>query len=313
MTAELKLPATLRVFERGWLSANNVLFIDDTQTVLVDSGYGLHAPQTMALLKHALQGRPLDWLVNTHCHSDHMGGNAAIQRHWGCRTSLPAGEAPLVDRWDDMALVLEFADQHAEPFRYDDTFTGGDVLRMGGIDWQVIAAPGHDEHAVMFYSAQERILISGDALWENGFGVVFGAIMPPPLYRPEALRETRETLERIATLDVATVIPGHGRPFNDIPAAIDRAMSRIRGFEADPVRHARHAAKVMLTFALLDHQRIAMAGLEAYVASVPILQTLNERFLRLTNRQLADYLVSDLKRAGAVKEDHGDLVPVAGT
>ena len=83
MTAELKLPATLRVFERGWLSANNVLFIDDTQTVLVDSGYGLHAPQTMALLKHALQGRPLDWLVNTHCHSDHMGGNAAIQRQQG--------------------------------------------------------------------------------------------------------------------------------------------------------------------------------------------------------------------------------------
>jgi glyoxylase-like metal-dependent hydrolase (beta-lactamase superfamily II) len=309
----LKLPATLRVFERGWLSANNVLFMDDSETVLVDSGYGLHAPQTLALLRHALQGRPLDWLVNTHCHSDHMGGNAAIQRHWGCRTSLPAGEAPLVDRWDDMALVLEFADQHAEPFRYDDTFTGGDVLRMGGIDWQVIAAPGHDEHAVMFHSAQERILISGDALWENGFGVVFGAIIPPPLYRPEALRETRETLERIATLDVATVIPGHGRPFNDIPAAIDRAMSRIRGFEADPVRHARHAAKVMFTFALLDRQRIAIDQLESYVAGVPILQTLNERFLRLTNRQLADYLVGDLKRAGAVKEDHGHLVPVAVT
>lgn len=304
----MKLPATLRVFERGWLSANNILFIDDRETVLVDSGYGLHAPQTLALLRHALRGRPLDWLVNTHCHSDHMGGNAAIQGHWGCRTSLPEGEAPLIDHWDEMALVLEFADQRAEPFRYDDTFAAGDVLRMGGIDWNVLAAPGHDQHAVMFHSPHERVLISGDALWENGFGVVFGAIMPPPLYRPEALRETRETLERIATLDVATVIPGHGRPFNDIPAAIERALSRIRSFEADPVRHARHAAKVMLTFALLDHQRIAMAGLEAYVASVPILQTLNQRFLRLTNRQLADYLVSDLKRAGAIREENGDLV-----
>jgi glyoxylase-like metal-dependent hydrolase (beta-lactamase superfamily II) len=308
----LMLPSSMHLFERGWLSANNVLFTDNDQTVLVDSGYGLHAPQTVALLKHALQGRPLDWLVNTHCHSDHMGGNAAIQRHWACRTSVPAGEAALIDRWDDTALVLGFADQRAEPFRYDDTFTEGDVLRMGGIDWQVIAAPGHDEHAVMFHSARERILISGDALWENGFGVVFGTILPPPHYRPDALRETRETLERIATLDIGTVIPGHGGPFNDIPATLERALSRIRGFEADPVRHARHAAKVMLVFALLDHQRIAIDRLEAYVAGVPILQTLNERFLHLTTRQLADYLVSDLKRAGAVTEENGDLVPRAG-
>jgi glyoxylase-like metal-dependent hydrolase (beta-lactamase superfamily II) len=308
----LMLPSSMRVFERGWLSANNVLFTDDHQTVLVDSGYGLHAPQTVALLKHALQGRPLDWLVNSHCHSDHMGGNAAIQRHWACRTSVPAGEAALIDRWDDTALVLAFADQRAEPFRYDDTFTEGDVLRMGGIDWQVIAAPGHDEHAVMFHSARERILISGDALWENGFGVVFGAILPPPHYRPDALRETRETLQRIATLDIGTVIPGHGSPFNDAPAAIDRALSRIRGFEADPIRHARHAAKVMLSFALLDRQRIAIDHLESYVAGVPILQTLNERFLHLTTGQLTDYLVNDLKRAGAVKEENENLIPSIG-
>lgn len=302
----------MRVFERGWLSANNILFIDEHQTVLVDSGYGLHAPQTLALLEHALAGRKLDWLVNTHCHSDHMGGNAAIQRRWDCRTSLPEGEAGLIDRWDETELVLAFADQRAERFRYDDTFRDGDTLRLGGIDWRVVAALGHDQHATMFHSAAERILISGDALWENGFGVVFGAIMPPPLYRAEALRETRETLQRIAALDIATVIPGHGRPFNDVAGALDRARSRIRSFEADPVRHARHCAKVMLTFALLEHRRLPLDRMQQYVAGVPILKTVNERFLHLDNAQLADYLVNDLIRAGAVKVENGDLVPLVG-
>ena len=164
----------------------------------------------------------------------------------------------------------------------------------------------------MFYSAAERVLISGDALWENGFGVVFGAIMPPPLYRAEALRETRETLQRIATLDIATVIPGHGRPFNDAAGALERAFSRIRGFEADPVRHARHCAKVMITFALLEHRRLPLDRLQQYVAGVPILKTVNERFLHLTDAQLADYLVSDLSRAGAVKVENGALVPLVG-
>ena len=54
------LPPTMRIFERGWLSANNILFIDDDETAVVDTGYLLHAPQTLALLGHALGGRPLD-------------------------------------------------------------------------------------------------------------------------------------------------------------------------------------------------------------------------------------------------------------
>jgi len=163
------------------------------------AGYCGHRERTLELLasREGLDRQPLERLVNTHCHSDHMGGNAAIQAKYGCRTSIPAGEAPLIDDWDEQALILTIADQRAERFRYDDTFRHGDVLAMGGLDWLVHAAPGHDTHAVMFHSPEARVLVSGDALWENGFGVVF-----PQLFgRNTALKETRETLEAIARLD----------------------------------------------------------------------------------------------------------------
>ena len=65
----MPLPASLRVFERGWLSSNNVLLVDDTRTALVDTGYATHAAQTVALVRHALGARPLDLIVNTHLHS----------------------------------------------------------------------------------------------------------------------------------------------------------------------------------------------------------------------------------------------------
>jgi len=169
----VKLPDSIQVIERGWLSANNVVLHERDEAVVVDSGYGAHAAQTVALIERALSGKRLARLVNTHCHSDHMGGNAAIQRKFGCRTSIPGGEAPLIERWDEHALFLAIADQRAERFHYEDTFCDGDALQMGGLEWRVIAAPGHDTHAVMFYSPEARVLISGDALWENGFGVVF--------------------------------------------------------------------------------------------------------------------------------------------
>ena len=300
----MNLPPGIRVIERGWLSANNIVLRAHRETTVVDSGYGTHAAQTLALLEHSLEGKSLDHLVNTHCHSDHMGGNAAIQRRFGCRTSIPAGEAPLIDRWDERELILSSADQRAERFAYDDTFAEGDTLRMGEYEWQVLAAPGHDTHAVIFYSPETRVLISGDALWENGFGAVFAQLFG----RNTALAETRETLERIAGLDCEAVIPGHGRPFGEVGAALERAFSRLKGYEEDIARLARHVVKVLFTFALLEKRSMPLRELPAYVARVPILAEINARYLRMTPVAMAEWLVSDLERAGAVEGKGGLLL-----
>ena len=299
----MKLPESIQVIERGWLSSNNVVLYARTGATVVDSGYGAHVAQTLALLERVLAGKKLARLVNTHCHSDHMGGNAAIQKKYGCRTSVPEGEAALIDRRDEQALILAIADQRAERFSYDDSFRDGDTLQMGGFDWRVIAAPGHDTHAVMFHSPEARVLISGDALWENGFGVVF-----PQLFgRDTALAETRATLEAIGRLGVDVVIPGHGRPFGDAGAALERALYRLEGYEEDITRLARHCAKVVLSFAMLEKRSMPLAELPAYVARVPILAELNSRYLDMTPAAMAEWLANELERAGALRRDGSRL------
>lgn len=303
-SAAVKLPRTIQVIERGWLSANNIVLHAHGEAVVVDSGYVAHAPQTLALLERTLAGDELARLVNTHCHSDHMGGNAAIQRKFRCRTSIPQGEAPLIDRWDERELILSAADQRAERFAYDDTFGSGDALAMGEYEWQVVAAPGHDTHAVMFHSPETRVLISGDALWENGFGAVFGQLFG----RDTALAETRETLERVAALDCKLVIPGHGRPFGEVGAALERAFARLKGYEEDITRLARHVVRVLFTFSLLEKRSMPLAELPVYVARVPILAELNSRYLHMTPAAMAEWLVNDLERAGAAYRQEGSLL-----
>lgn len=303
----MKLPPGIQVLERGWLSSNNIVLHANESTV-VDSGYGAHAEQTVALIEHALEGKTLGQLVNTHCHSDHMGGNAAIQRRFRCRTSIPEGEAALIDRWDERELILSAADQRAERFSYDGTFREDDSLRMGEYDWQVIAAPGHDAHAVMFYSPETRVLISGDALWENGFGAVFDRLFG----RETALQETRETLERIASLDCDIVIPGHGQPFRDAGAALARAFSRLEAYEADITRLARHVIKVLFTFAMLEKRSMPLVAVPAYLERVAILAEINRVYLRMTPAALAERLVADLERAGALFRRDGMLLSRGG-
>ncbi len=299
----IDLPATMRVFERGWLSSNNVLFLGEGESALIDSGYLIHAPQTLALVDHALDGRKLDRLINTHLHSDHCGGNAALQARYACHTAIPAAEADKVRRWDEEALSYRATGQQCARFSFDSTLADGDTLVLGDLEWQALGAPGHDPHSLMYYCPRERILISADALWRNGFGVIF-----PELEGEFGFAEARATLALIATLDVRLVIPGHGAPFTDVEAALARAVSRLAFLAEDPVRNAENAVKVMLKFLLLERQQFALDALPAMFASNPVIEGARRRFLAHSPTDLADWAVRSLVRAGAARREDGLLL-----
>ena len=222
-----------------------------------------------------------------------MGENALLARAYGCPVAVPEGEAPLIREWDTQALWLDYVDQRAERFAADQELVAGSRYGWGGLSWEAIAAPGHDMGALVFYCAAERLLISGDALWENGFGVV----LPE---QPGALAAARDTLDRIAALDVAVVIPGHRRPFTGVAAALDRCYQRVEAFNADPARMVRHALKVMLMFTLLERRRLPLSALSGYLDRIPVYREYNRAYLGLAASALAEMLVSELERAGAV-------------
>lgn len=293
-TAPVQMPPTMQVLERGWLSSNNILFTGGSPIALIDSGYKTHAAQTLALVQRALQGRPLQRLVNTHLHSDHCGGNAVLQRAYRCHTTIPASEAQKVRAWDENALSFAATGQQCERFSFDDTLSHGDTLTLGDMEWQVLGAPGHDPHSLILFCPDERILISADALWQNGFGVIF-----PELEGESGFAEVRATLELIATLGARLVVPGHGAPFSGVQQALDTAFSRLDYLSADPVRNAQNAVKVLLKFLLLDRQRIAIAELPELLSQMRILRETNQRFLQQPIPVLTQWAIAQLLKAGA--------------
>ena len=301
-------PPGVRVIERGWLSSNNILLLDGDGATLVDSGYVGHAAQTVALVKSALAGRRLRRVINTHSHSDHIGGNATLQRAFrddGCRIVIPAGIEQHVLDWDEQALLLAQSAQRGERFRHDDVVRDGDRLVMAGLEWRAHAAPGHDMDALMFHCPEARLLISGDALWEDGFGIIFGELFG----RPGALAATRATLDRIARLPIDAVIPGHGAPFDGVDAALARAYQRLEAFEADPARLARNAIKGCFIFNLLDLQSLPCAELASYLERVPYFHDIGARQLGMDVGALAEWLVTELGRTGAIEVIDGRLWP----
>lgn len=293
------MPSCMTVFERGWLSANNILFIGESGTALVDSGYLTHSAQTLALVEHALQGRPLDKLVNTHLHSDHCGGNAALQtRYPNLVTAVPVGEAAAVSAWDENALSYRATGQQCARFTFQKTVAPGDVLTLGDLQWQALGAPGHDPRSLVFFNAEHGILLSADALWENGFGVIF-----PELEGESGFKEAGDTLDMIAGLNVRIVIPGHGAPFTDAAAALARARSRLDYLQAEPRRNADNAVKVMLKFLLLERQQMPMADVVALFEANQVMAGARKRFLGGEAPEQAERTAAALVKAGAARRE----------
>lgn len=300
---DIALPPGVTVLERGWLSSNNVVVVGRDRAALVDSGYGTHAAQTLALVERACEGRPLVTLVNTHLHSDHCGGNAALQeRHPALRTLIPPGLADAVQRWDEVALTYEPTGQTCPRFRFDDVLVPGSTVLLGDLAWQVHAAPGHDQHSVILFEPESRTLVSADALWENGFGVVF-----QELEGVRAFEEVAATLELIERLSPRMVIPGHGKVFATVAEALARARSRLAAYVADPRRHASHGAKVLLKFKLLELQRCGQEEFLTWAEGTPYLKLVRDRYFTQPLRAWIATLMEELVAGGAARRD-GDRI-----
>ena len=306
--AEYLLPAGIEVFQRGWLSANNIFHFGPDDVSLVDSGYCAHQNLTLDLVRNALSKHKLpnlSKLVNTHLHSDHCGGNAVLSKAFDCEVYIPAAEELAVKDWNSTLLSYDNLGQDCPRFSYKGLLIPGEEILLGRYLWKILAAPGHDPHSIMLYQADHRILVSADALWEEGFGVIF-----PELWGETGFEEVAQTLDLIETLSVDLVIPGHGAPFVDVAKSLATARSRLDYLVSDPDRNARHGAKVLLKYRLLEWRSRNIAQVNDWIANTPALISA-AKLLNMDMDEFIQWLPRALVKSGAAKLEGDVLIDIA--
>ena len=210
---------------------------------------------------------------------------------------IPSGEWKTIDAWDETLLSYESLGQPCPRFKPHHRLEANTTIQLGDRQWQVLGAPGHDPHSVIFFQEDTGILISADALWENGFGALF-----PELENEEGFLEARNSLDLIKSIRPTLVIPGHGKPFTDVNAALDNAYSRLDYLEADSARNDFHIAKVLLKFKILELQEVEESTAQTWMSHTPMLHKVSKN-LGLTHHELFNKTVNALIKTNAIKKN----------
>jgi len=307
-------PGIYSGFGTGTVNAgsNAAVIVNADDVLVVDAHMTPDAARVLLRELRTITDKPVRFVVNTHFHYDHTNGNqvfapmADIIGHEYTRKRL-AGD--ILERGMFASLLAQQRDQHT-PFAQQlrevkptpPTVTLDDrmTLYRGGREIRLIyTGRGHTAGDVVVYLPKERILCSGDLLVNGVANLVDGFV-----------NEWPDALEKLRPLDFDDVIPGHGEPFRDVDAALERAYRRTETWEKDPLRMARHALKVVLAFGLLALERMPLASLPAFVDATPLFRDFNARFFRKPAAELAEELVAELERAGAVRRENGELLPI---
>ena len=289
------LPDSLTVLARGWLSSN-VILARGADNTLIDTGYWTDQADTLAWVQAALGQAPLHRVINTHLHSDHCGGNAFLKYVFpSLDISVSSLASHKVAHWLADELTYDYSGQHCPPFMYTSLLSPDDVTEFGHLQWQAIHSPGHDDDSVVLYNAEEKILISGDALWEHGFGILF---------TEAALDGQQQFLDTIAELDIRLVIPGHGLPFTTVDAALKKSFQRLAFFKEHPDKQAHVAGRNILMFLLLEKQRMHWPDMRQTLSGLQAIRDIHTKYpLKAEPLALVDHYAQELVQQSMARWD----------
>ncbi|MBT8218720.1 MAG: MBL fold metallo-hydrolase [Bacteroidia bacterium] len=145
-----------------------ILYDETSECVIIDPGCSNAREEKIlseTIEKHQL--RPVR-LINTHCHIDHIYGNQYIAEKYDLPLESHRGEIPVLEAAPQIAMMYGLKANPSPPItKFLDE---GDQLTFGNTTLDVLFTPGHSPASISFYNAADKILISGDVLFQGSIG-----------------------------------------------------------------------------------------------------------------------------------------------
>lgn len=206
---------------------NTTAYVTDEGVILVDDKNDRNHDDLIAAIK-SLSEKPVRYVINTHAHSDHTGGNQKLSG------------AVIVGQVNERADMIKGKLPGAPSVTYSDQMT----ILLGGkeVDLRYFGRCHTDGDTFVYFPA-DKVIVTGDCFnTGNGRGLNPTGSTTPGFYADYTINGSvlswPATVDAALTLDWDVVIPGHGPTSNraaflkwrkDVDAVIDRVRTMARG------------------------------------------------------------------------------------
>lgn len=294
----------IHFFQRSFPSANMVL-LQGRQPILVDTGFGSDISETEELLREAgVAPENLSLIVNTHYHSDHVGGNYTLQTNYRIPIAAHRWEGEMINSRDWEACSAEWLQQPVEPYMVNRMLSDGDELDAGGVPIQVIHTPGHTLGHISLYAPDQQILIAGDLFHQNDVGWI-------NVFREGsgAMQRSLISLDRLATLPIRRAYSGHGPAIEAPSVSIDNARRRLEKWLQTPEKVAWHGCKRIFAYTLMIVDGIYEEEISEYLMACDWFHDFSRHAFKTEPHHFVTPLLEEMLRSGAaVRTDDGRYV-----
>lgn len=183
--------------ERG-LGDCNVYVVEGNPTILVDPGSPRYLERRLREMREdGLEPEEIGIIVNTHSHPDHCGANRSLQELSGAKIMIHKEEE------EHLKFSIEFGKYFGmEVPRFEVDSYLGNRVGEGETELLVLHTPGHSPGSVSLYHSKLKLLLCGDLVFEGGVGRTD--------FPGGSLKELAASLERVSSLDLQYLLPGHG-------------------------------------------------------------------------------------------------------
>jgi hydroxyacylglutathione hydrolase len=160
---------TIQTFVFNPFQENTIVAFDETkEAVVIDPG--CYEPEERKELDDFISSQKLSvkYLLNTHCHIDHVLGNDYVKEKYKVKLLIHADDEPLLRAVKNYAPNYGFAGyREALP---DQFLKEGDTVQFGNTTLHVLFLPGHSPGHIGFYNREQKVILSGDVLFEGSIG-----------------------------------------------------------------------------------------------------------------------------------------------
>jgi hydroxyacylglutathione hydrolase len=192
----------IKIYSTGPFETNSYLVYNEntSEGLLIDAPYELHDIIMEDIKKINLK---IPYIINTHGHLDHVNDNEVLKKSLNAKLLIHKDDEYLINPDEQIKASLPYP---LNPSIADEYLNDNDILEIAGMEFIILHTPGHSPGGICIYENENKVLFSGDTLFNNSIGrtdLWDGSI-------DDLIKSIKEKLFLLP--DDVIVYPGHGEP-----------------------------------------------------------------------------------------------------